>query len=124
MGVLIYDPRPIDSLDELEDELARAFRLMRGALSDGDAVIVILDERDLQGSGAVASSALASGLLGMVRALAIEGREPGWRVAALSTAADVGHVERRRWIEHLSETDAARGALVRLGGDHLGKVPV
>jgi hypothetical protein len=124
VGVLIYEPPAIDSIERLEDELARAFVSIRRAVADGDAVVVSLDERDLQGTGTVAGAALAGGLLGMVRALAIEGAKPGWNIAALSSTTDVEPAERQRWIEQLADGGSVRGALVRLGGQHLGKVPV
>jgi hypothetical protein len=122
--VLLYEPAPETAIDELEDELARAFELIRDALLGGDAVVVSLDERHLQGVVDVADAALAHGLLGLARALAIEGRKLDWHIAVLSSPVDIDSSERLRWIEHLAESSAASGAIVRLGGDHLGKVPV
>jgi hypothetical protein len=122
--VLLYEPATSATIDDLEDELTKAFELIRDALQRGDAVVVSLDERHVQGVGAVADVALAHGLLGLARALAIEGRRLGWHIAILSTPVDIDAAERLRWIEHLAEPSAASGAIIRLGGEHLGKVPV
>ena len=123
MSVLIYDGKPGVGTDGLEVELTRAFLAMREAAANGDAVVVCVDERDVLGVGEPAQSALAHGLLGLARALAIEGSKPGWRIAVLSSTPEVPADERRRWIERLSEPGAASGTLVRLGGGHLGRVP-
>jgi hypothetical protein len=124
VGVLVYEPAASLSLEKLEDELARAFACVRRALADGDAVVVSVDDRDLQGVRDPTQAALAHGLLGLVRALAIEGAEAGWRIAMLSSTRDVEPAERQRWIDHLSEPGDAHGALVRLGRYHLGRLPV
>jgi hypothetical protein len=122
--VLLYEPASETAIDGLEDELTRAFELIRDALQAGDAVVVSLDERHLQGVGGVAGAALAHGLLGLARALAIEGRKLDWRITVLSSPIDIDSTERLAWIEHLAESSAASGAIVRLGGEHLGKAPV
>ena len=121
--MLVYEAPAGVSLEHLEDELTRAFNVVREALERGDPVVVSLDERHVQGQGEVADVALTHGLLGLARALAIEGRRPGWHVAVLSSPIEIDPAERLRWIEHLAAPGAAGGPLVRLGGDHLGTVP-
>ena len=122
MSLLVYEPPANVGIQDLEGELTRAFESARRALERGDAVVLSLDETDVQGVGEPASAALAHGLLGLARALAIEGRKPGWQVAVLSSPIDVDPAERLRWIEQLAIPGAASGVLVRLGGGHLGKV--
>jgi hypothetical protein len=122
-GMLLYEPPADPGVDDLEAELTRAFKAIRAALERGEPVVVALDERDLQGTGEPAAAALAHGLLGLARALALEGRKPGWHVAVLAAPASVDADERRRWIEQLGRPGAASGASVRLGGEHLGRVP-
>jgi hypothetical protein len=121
--VLIYEPPAEVSIDELADVLTSAFQMIRAAVDEGEAVVICLEDRDLQGAGDTVRAALAHGLLGLVRAVAIEGLKVGWRIAALSSTPQVDRAERLRWIELLSEPGAASGTLVRLGGEHLGRVP-
>jgi hypothetical protein len=123
MSALVYEPRAGVGLAELEHELTRAFISIRAALTKGDAVVVCLDERDVEGVGDPTQAALAHGLLGLARAFAIEGRKAGWRIAVLSSTPDVEAADRSTWIEHLSDPAGALGTLIRLGGDHLGRVP-
>ena len=78
-GVLVYEPPAEVGVDDLEAVLTRAFEAVRAALGRGEAVVVVLDERDVQAVGDPAAAALAHGLLGLARALALEGRKPGWR---------------------------------------------
>ena len=119
----LYQPLTTVTLDGLEDELTRAFACMRDAAQAGETIVVSLDEDNIQGVGQVADAALAHGLLGLARALAVEGRKSGWQVNALSSTADTTPEERFRWIEHLADPGAANGELVRLGASHLGRVP-
>jgi NAD(P)-dependent dehydrogenase (short-subunit alcohol dehydrogenase family) len=119
----LYQPPTTITLDTLEDELTRAFTCMRDAAQDGETIVVALDDQDIQGVGDIAAAALAHGLLGLARALAVEGRKTGWQVNALSSTADTPPEERVRWIEHLAYPGAANGELVRLGASHLGTVP-
>lgn len=123
MSVRIYEAPADARLERLEDDLADAFESFRSALEQGEAVVVCLDDRDLQGAGAPHQAALAHGLLGLARALALEGRRAGWQIAVLASSADVEPAERIRWIEHLAEGGAASGALLRLGAEHLGRLP-
>ena len=109
---LVYEPGRVE-LDGLEDELCRAFTTIRDA---EEPVVVALDEADVAGVGDPAGAALAHGLLGMVRALAIEGRP----IAALAAPADLPPEERGPWIERLA---GASGTFVRVGTEHLGRVP-
>jgi hypothetical protein len=65
VSVLIYEAPPGVALEELEDELTNAFESFRSALEQGEAVVVCLDDRDLQGTGEPEQAALAHGLLGL-----------------------------------------------------------
>jgi len=122
--VLLFDATDGIGVDGLEDALTRAFEVIRRALDNGEAVVVSLDDRHVQGLGTTGQVAYVHGLVGLVRALAIEGHKPGWHVVALSSTPDVEPSERLRWFEHLGRPGPASGGLVRLGGEHLGRVPV
>lgn len=121
--MLLYEVAKPVGLDQLEDLLAAAFASMVGALQEGEPVVVAVDDEDLQGVAGVARAALAHGLLGLCRALAIEGLKEGWTIAMLSCAEGVAAEERARWIEALGLPGAATGSLLRLGGAHLGRLP-
>ena len=123
MSVTVFEAPAGLALDELEDELVRAFDVLRAALLRGDAAVVTLDDARLAGVGEVAAVACEHALLGLVRALALEGRRPGWRINALASPASLDASERLLWIERLGDPGAASGTLVRLGADHLGKLP-
>jgi hypothetical protein len=122
-GMLLYETAKPVTLDQLEDRLATAFRVILTALREGETVVVAVDDEDIQGAGELPEVALAHGLLGLCRAFAIEGKREGWMVTVLSSTADVAPAERARWIEQLGRPGVASGSLVRLGGGHLGRVP-
>jgi hypothetical protein len=123
VSILSFEARESTTLDTLEDELARAFLVIRAALADGDSVVVVVADHDIQGVSTTAGAALAHGLLGLVRALAIEGRKPGWQINILSVGDRVDAEQRATWIERLGSAEGASGALIRLGDEHLGRVP-
>jgi NAD(P)-dependent dehydrogenase (short-subunit alcohol dehydrogenase family) len=60
--------------------LTAAFAAIREALEAQRPVVVVVAAGDLLGQGDPLDAAVASGLLGMVRTLAIEGAKPGWRI--------------------------------------------
>jgi hypothetical protein len=122
--MLLYEVAKPLGLDQLEDRLAAAFASILRALEDGEAVVVLVDDEDIQGVTGVAEAALAHGLLGLCRALAIEGEKEGWAIGMLSSTSGVDAEERARWIEKLGSPGAASGSLIRLGGAHLGRVAV
>ncbi|MCW3028623.1 MAG: hypothetical protein JWN81_1834 [Solirubrobacterales bacterium] len=117
--LVIRQPRLGEYYERVTQVLTDAFSQMRGAVLDGRAVVVVLDDRDLLGQGTVADAALATGLLGLVRAFALEGARPGWRVNALTHRGEEGDVE-----DHLDQLagSALTGQLLRVGTEHLGRV--
>jgi NAD(P)-dependent dehydrogenase (short-subunit alcohol dehydrogenase family) len=123
VSVLHYDVPAVAELERLEDELARAFHVLRAALVRGDRVVVSVADRDLQGAGEPVAAALAHALLGLVRALAIEGRKHGWRINLLSAPDGFPVEETGSWIERLGDPAGAGGVALRLGHEHLGRVP-
>lgn len=120
---VVHEAQDGIGLDELEDELTRAFETVLAAVERDEPVVLCVDDAHLQASDDVVRAALAHGLLGLARAVAFEGRKPGWSVAVLAAAADTPPEERERWAARLADGGAASGALLRLGGEHLGRVP-
>jgi NAD(P)-dependent dehydrogenase (short-subunit alcohol dehydrogenase family) len=120
--------------------LTEAFAAVREALEARRPVVVVVAAGDLLGQGDPLDAAVATGLLGMVRTLGIEGAKPGWRinvVAGPGVAAD-GEEERLAvepeeeaadeedpvalTIAMLAESELT-GQLLQVGGANLGKLP-
>lgn len=122
MTAFVYDSAEYDP-SRLGESLTDGFTTIRDALESGESVVVLLDEDQLSRPGDPWKASLASGLIGLVRALAFEGRKQGWQINALALPGDTDPQERTAWVERLSSPTGANGVLVRLGQDHLGKVP-
>jgi NAD(P)-dependent dehydrogenase (short-subunit alcohol dehydrogenase family) len=123
-------------------ELTGAFVAAREALASGRPVAIVVAAGDLLGQGSPLDAAVATGLLGMVRTLAIEGAKPGWRinvvaaegVAAGAGAGDDGDGARAGddaagKVDAVAETVALladsslTGQLLQVGAANLGKLP-
>jgi NAD(P)-dependent dehydrogenase (short-subunit alcohol dehydrogenase family) len=107
--------------------LTEAFVAAREALEVGRPVAVVVAAGDLLGQGSPLDAAVATGLLGMVRTLAIEGAKPGWRinvVAGPGVAADGGEDDPAvaETIAMLADSSLT-GQLLQVGGANLGKLP-
>jgi hypothetical protein len=106
---------------EVTAALTEAFAAAREGLEAGRPVVVVLDAGDLLGQGDPLDAAVATGLLGMVRTLGIEGRKPGWRINVVAgVRGEEAAVE-----ETIADLAASSltGQLLNLGGAELGKVP-
>jgi NAD(P)-dependent dehydrogenase (short-subunit alcohol dehydrogenase family) len=120
--------------------LGEAFVAVREALEARRPVVVVVAAGDLLGQGDPLDAAVATGLLGMVRTLGIEGAKPGWRinvvagpgvaetaaaeelaVAPLDEAADEEDPVALT-IAMLAESELT-GQLLQVGGANLGKLP-
>src|SRR5882757_9068602 len=120
--MLIWDTTEIET-GQLDEKLGNAFESFLETLRSGEPVVVVLDDRDIQGTRTPAQAALTHGLLGLCRTLAIEGRKDDWRISVLSITPDVPPPERLRWIERMGAPGAASGSMIRLGGGELGRTP-
>jgi hypothetical protein len=105
--------------ERVAQALGDAFAAMRGAVLEKRAVVAVLDDRDLLGQGTVADAALATALLGLVRAFALEGARDGWRVNALTHRGQPGDAD--SLVGPLAECGLS-GQLIRIGTEHLGRV--
>jgi hypothetical protein len=119
--LVLRQPSLGDDLDGVTAALTAAFAEIRAAVLAERPVILVLDDRDLLGQGGVVDAALATGMLGLVRAFALEGVKPGWRVNAVTHRGDPeasAVVETAAWVGD----SGLSGQLLRVGTDHLGKV--
>jgi NAD(P)-dependent dehydrogenase (short-subunit alcohol dehydrogenase family) len=118
---LVVRPASVgEALDRVTPTLTGAFAEVRSALAADRPVVVVVEAADLEGQGTPADAAVATGLLGMVRTLAIEGAKPGWRVNVVACGAgDEGAVEET--IAALADAPLS-GQLLQTGGANLGKV--
>lgn len=124
----VLRPEPLgDDPGAVTGALTGAFLAAREALEAGRPVVVVLAAGDLLGQGSPLDAAVATGLLGMVRTLGIEGAKPGWRinvVAGPGTAA--GGAEEDPAVADtvaMLAGSLVTGQLLQVGGANLGKPP-
>ncbi|MGH2936978.1 MAG: hypothetical protein ACRDPE_02535 [Solirubrobacterales bacterium] len=109
-----------DDLDAVTPALTSAFIAAREALGAGRSVAVVVDARDLLGQGSPLDAAVAAGLLGMVRALGIEGVKPGWSINVV--AGGEGEEAAIEEAVAMLAGSSLTGQLLQVGGANLGKV--
>jgi NAD(P)-dependent dehydrogenase (short-subunit alcohol dehydrogenase family) len=110
---------PGENIDAIAVALTGAFSAIRAGLEGGSSVAVVLRAADLEGQGTPADAAVATGILGMVRTLAIEGAKPGWRVNVVAAGGDDADVD--GVLAALADAPLS-GQLLQTGGANLGKV--
>jgi NAD(P)-dependent dehydrogenase (short-subunit alcohol dehydrogenase family) len=98
--------------------LTGSFVAARDALEARRPVIVVVAAGDLEGQGDPLDAAVATGLLGMVRTLGIEGAKPGWRINMVAVAEG----DPAPTVAMLAGSELT-GQLLQVGGANLGKVP-
>jgi hypothetical protein len=120
-SVLVRQAALGDDLDAIATELTAAFEAIRAALAEELPVVVLVEDADLLGQGEVADAALATGLLGLARAFALEGARKGWKVNTVSRRGEEQEeaaADAASWLA----ASGLSGQLVRAGSDHLGRV--
>ncbi len=120
--ILVLRPGSVgDDLDAVTPALTGAFVAAREALGAGRRVAVVVEARDLIGQGEPLDAAVATGLLGMVRTLGIEGVKPGWSINVVAGGeGDEDAVEET--VAMLAGSSSVTGQLLQVGGANLGKV--
>jgi NAD(P)-dependent dehydrogenase (short-subunit alcohol dehydrogenase family) len=115
-GALVLAQRPA-SLEDVEAQLLEHFTAARCGVLAGRPVVFEVSGADLLGHGTVADAAVASALVGLARALALEGARAGWSVNVVAradgAAADVAFLG----------DQGLSGQLLHVGHGHLGRVP-
>ncbi|WP_449282522.1 hypothetical protein [Leucobacter sp.] len=121
---LVFAPRSgLAAWEEVEEELAEAFRLSREAMIAEAPVVYVLHADAVLGRAPVLDSAAATALVGGARALAFEGRRRGRYATAIGIdpAEDPDALEHlRRGIEFTMDTRSAAGQITMLTDQHLG----
>jgi NAD(P)-dependent dehydrogenase (short-subunit alcohol dehydrogenase family) len=117
---LIVQPAVGDDLDAVTHVLTAAFEAIRAAVAAERPVVVLLSDADLLGQGDLGDAAVATGLLGLTRAFALEGARQGWRVNAVSHRGGEGPVDES--VGALATIPGLTGQLLRVGTEHVGKV--
>jgi NAD(P)-dependent dehydrogenase (short-subunit alcohol dehydrogenase family) len=112
---------PRDDPGAVGSALTGAFAAARDALEAGRAVVFVVGSGDLLGQGDPLDAAVATGLLGMMRTLAIEGAKPGWRVNVVASGAEDGAAVEETVA--LLGSSPLTGQLLQVGGANLGKLP-
>jgi NAD(P)-dependent dehydrogenase (short-subunit alcohol dehydrogenase family) len=102
--------------------LTDSFVAAREALEAERPVVVVVAAGDLEGQGNPLDAAVATGLLGMVRTLAIEGAKPGWRINVVAGPGAAGADAVESTIAMLAGSELT-GQLLQVGGANLGKLP-
>jgi hypothetical protein len=118
--LVVIRQRAVAELDSVTEQLGDAFERIREAVEAGAPVAVLVDDRDLLGQREPLDAAVATGLLGMVRAFAMEGAKPGWIVNALSHR-EQGELD-REVLGWLGANPGLSGQLIRVGTAQIGKV--
>jgi hypothetical protein len=117
---LVLHQVPVNDVAAVGRALDDAFDAVRAAVPAGRPVIVVVRDDDLLGQRSPEDAALATALLGMVRALATEGASRGWQLNAVSHRDGDGTLEETlRW---LGTAPGVTGQLLRVTTDHLGRV--
>jgi NAD(P)-dependent dehydrogenase (short-subunit alcohol dehydrogenase family) len=139
--LLVLRQEPLgDDPGAVTQVLTAAFVAAREALEAGRPVVVVVAAGDLLGQGDPLDAAVATGLLGMVRTLAIEGAKPGRRINVVAGPGDAEDGEEEEFgvaaeaeaadeedpvaltIGMLAESELT-GQLLQVGGANLGKLP-
>jgi hypothetical protein len=121
-ALVIRQPSAGGSIERITPVLTDVFEAMRDALLAGRPVVVLLEDRDLLGQGDVDAAAVANGVLGLVRALAMEGARDGWVINAVTHRDGQGPVQAT--VAALANVGGLSGQLLRVGSAQLGKVPL
>ncbi len=107
-------------LEDVARQLAVAFSLAREAIDTGESVVLVVDGPDLLGQGTLTDAAVATGMLGLMRALTFEGGSKGWHVNLV--AVDPGGDLDPALLVAASSIPSLTGQVLNASGGHLGKI--
>jgi hypothetical protein len=110
---------PAATPTEVGDRLREAFVLVQEAMAEGTPVVLCVDAPALLGQASLEDCAVATGLLGLARAVGFEGARKGWCVSVL--AVDSGANPDPELVS-LAATAALSGRLLDVSAGALGKL--
>lgn len=117
---LVIEQQPTGGdVDAVGRQLDEAFAAIKAAVDERSVVVLVCDG-DLLGQGDPCDAAVATALLGMVRALTQEGAKPGWQLNVVSHHDREGPVTET--CDRLASIPGLSGQLIRVGRAHIGKV--
>ncbi|QZA16278.1 hypothetical protein K3U93_16500 [Mycobacterium malmoense] len=118
---LLFAPRTgLSEWSQAEDELAEAFALARATAIDGAPVVFLVQSTAILGRTSPLDAAVATGLLGGTRALAVELRKTCGYATVLAVGENVQSHTVAVAVELLLATRGANGQVYPLGTEHLG----
>lgn len=110
------------SLDDVATQLHDAFVAAQSAVETGEPIVMVACGADLLGQGSIEDAAVASGLLGMMRALMFEGGRKGWHVNLV--AVDRGTEPDGSMLDAATHIPSLNGQVLNASSAHIGKVAV
>jgi hypothetical protein len=119
MSAVVVRQRPSTGLEDVKAQLVSAFETTRGALEAGDPVALVVHAPDLLGQGTLEDASVATGLLGLMRAVVFEGGSKGWLVNVIAVPS--GDETPSALIETVCSTGLT-GQVLTTGTAGVGKV--
>ena len=119
MSVVIRQERA-PGLEDVARQLGVAFALARDAIDAGEPVVLVVDSPDLLGQGTLTDAAVATGLLGLMRALTFEGGSKGWHVNVV--AVERGGEPDPALLAAATSIPTLTGQVLNASAGHIGKI--
>jgi hypothetical protein len=116
---VVVRQRPSADLADVKAQLVAAFETTRAALEAGDPVALVVHGPDLLGQGTLEDASVATGLLGLMRAVVFEGGSKGWTVNLIAVPPD--DETPSALVEAISSTGLT-GQVLTTGTASIGKV--
>ncbi len=107
-------------LEDVARQLAAAFSLARDAIDTGESVVLVVEGPDLLGQGTLTDAAVATGMLGLMRALTFEGGSKGWHVNLV--AVDPGSEPDPALLDAAASIPGLTGQVLNASAGHTGKI--
>jgi len=117
---VVIEQRPATGLTDVADQLREAFLRDREAIEASESVVIVAQAPDLLGQGSLEDAAVATGLLGLMRAITFEGASKGWQINMV--AVDAGSQAPAELLAMAGQQGPLKGQVLNAGTGHMGKV--